>query len=49
MQNNAVNNFEVSYLNRGITYIAIEVMINSGDALLIVCESVNISESALNE
>ncbi len=49
IKNNAAINFEVSYLNRGITYIAIEVMINSGDALLIVCENAEVSESELNE
>lgn len=49
IQNNAAINFEVSYLNRGITYIAIETTINSGDTLLIVCENVEVSKSELNE
>ena len=49
IQSNEPQNFEYSYLDRGITYIAVEIMINSGDALLIMCESVEVSENELTE
>ncbi len=41
--------FEHSYLDRGINYVTIEIMINSGDSLIIICESVEVLENDLNE
>lgn len=49
VQTNEPVNFEYSFLDRGINYITIKIMINSGDALLIICESVEVSESELSE
>ena len=46
-QNNNSQKYEGSYLDRGIKYIAVEFTINSGDTLLIVCQTIHYNEIEL--
>lgn len=48
-QNSKPDWFKNSKLDSNINYITIEFTINTGDKLLIICESVEVSESELNE
>lgn len=36
-----------SYLNKGIKYISIEIMVNSGDKLIVICETINFLEKII--
>ncbi len=49
VKDNEPHCFNLSYVDRGINYMAIELSINSGDVLIIMCESVEVSETDLNE
>lgn len=40
--------YKMSELGQGAEYIAVEMMVNSGDALLIVCEKIDITECEYN-
>ena len=39
----------MSYLDMGINYLSIETKLNSGDALLVVCESFDFTEEVYEE
>ena len=41
IQNQHNDLYENSFLDRGITYIALRIEINSGDTLLIICECID--------
>lgn len=41
--------YENSQVGTGTEYIAIEIMINSGDTLLIICESVDFTETEFED
>jgi hypothetical protein len=43
IQNSDMDLYDGSYLSKGIIYLPIEMEINSGDKLLIICESINYS------
>lgn len=40
--------YKMSEVGKGTKYIAVEMVVNSGDALLIVCEKIDISECEYN-
>ena len=42
IQNTYPGLYEGSFLDRGITYLSVEIEVNSGDKMLIICESIEI-------
>ena len=46
LQNQHQDLFQGSYLDRGIPYIIVEILINSGDTLQIVCESIDYNKES---
>lgn len=44
IQNSNKNLYEGSYFDKGKNYLSVEMQINSGDTLLIICESIEFLE-----
>ena len=49
IQNQHKEFYAMSYLDMGINYLSIETKLNSGDALLVVCESFDFTEEVYEE